>query len=66
MSIEIIRELTKTEDIESIPSEQVLEWARRVETKRAESAILENLKEMKDFDRIFTRYKVQSLDKMQP
>ena len=60
MSIKLIRELTKIEDNENITSEQVLVWAKRVEVQKAESAILENLQETKDFERIFTRNKAQS------
>ena len=65
MSIEIIRHLSKIEDNESITSEQVLAWARRGEAQKGQSTILENFKEIKDFDRIFTRNKVQSQDEMQ-
>ena len=57
MSIKIIRELTKIEDNENITSEQVLAWAKRVEAQKTQSAILEQLKETKDFDRIFTSNK---------
>ena len=45
--------------------EQVPAWARRVEAQKAQSAILENLKETKDFDRTFTRDRIQSQDGMQ-
>ena len=65
ISIEIIRELMKIEDKESITSEQVLAWARRVEAQKVQSAILENSKEIQDFARIFTRNKVQCQDRMQ-
>ena len=66
MSIEIIRELTKMGDNESITSEQVLAWARRAGAQKGKSTILENLKEMKGLDRIFTRTRVQSQGRMQP
>ena len=39
-------------------SEQVLVWAGRVEAQKAQSAILENLNETKDFDKMFTRNRV--------
>ena len=48
MNIKITKRLTKVDKNENITSEQVLAWARRVEALKAQSAILENLKEMKD------------------
>ena len=45
MSIQIIKELTKIEENDSVTNEHVLAWARRVE---AQSAILENLNETKN------------------
>ena len=59
MSIKIIKELTKIEENYSMKSEQVLVWTRRVDAQKAQSAILENLNETKDFDKIFTRNRVQ-------
>ena len=55
---EIIKELTKIEENNKMASEKVLVWARRVETQKAQSAILINLNEPKDFDKIFTRNRV--------
>ena len=43
----------------------MLAWARRGEAQKAQSAILENLKETKDFERIFTGNRDQSQDGMQ-
>ena len=63
MSIEIIKKLVKLEENDNVTSEQVLTWARRVE---AQSAILENLNETKDFDKIFVRNRVQRQNEMQP
>ena len=48
MSIKI-RELTKKKDNENITSEQVQAWAKRIQVQKAQSAILDNLKETKDF-----------------
>ena len=59
MSLKTIRVLGKIEDNENITSEQVLAWARRVKAQKAQSAILENSKETKDFDKILTRNKAQ-------
>ena len=65
MSMEIIKELTKVDENEIVASEQVMTWARRVEAQKARSAILENLQETKDFDRIFTRNRAKTQDRMQ-
>ena len=46
-------------------SEQVLAWARRVEAQKAQSAIIENINETKDFDKIFARNRVQRQNEMQ-
>ena len=43
----------------------VLAWAMRVKVQKALLSILENLKETKDFDRIFTRNKEKSQDEKQ-
>ena len=34
-------------------------WARRIEAQMAQSAILENVNVTKDFDKIFTKNRVQ-------
>ena len=65
-NVEITREWIKIEDNENRTSEQVLAWAKRVEAHMSQSAILQNLKGTKDFDRIFTRNKAQSQDQKQP
>ena len=43
MSTEIIKELTKIEENDNRTSEQVVVWARRLETRKAQSATLESL-----------------------
>ena len=62
MSTKIIRQLTKIEDNENITSENILVWAMRVKAQKTQAVILENLKETKDFVRIFTRNKPHSQD----
>ena len=54
MLVEIIKELIKTEESKDVTSEQVLAWAKRVEAQKAQSAIINSLKETKDFNRIKT------------
>ena len=54
------KRVNKSRENENVTGEQVLAWARRVGSQKAQSAILENLKETKDFDRTFTRNRVQS------
>ena len=56
MMMEIIKELTKTEETVNMTTEQILAWARRVE---AQSAIVSKLSEIKDFDKISTGRRVQ-------
>ena len=59
MIIETIKEPTKMEN-ENMTSEQVLAWARIVEAQKAQSAILKQLNETEDFDKISTRKSVQT------
>ena len=66
MSIEIIKELTKIEENNNVTSEQVLVCTRRVEAQKAQSAILGNLNETNNFEKIFTRNRAQNLNGMQP
>ena len=52
MLAEIIRELTKARESADITSEQVLGWKKRVEAKRAQSAIMDSLTKTKEFDKV--------------
>ena len=54
MLVEIIREFTKNEESKDVTSEQVLAWAKRVKVQKAQSVIINNLNETKDFDKIKT------------
>ena len=54
MLSEIINELTKAEKNANVTSKQVLAWAKRVEAKRAKSAVINCLNEMKVFDKFQT------------
>ena len=49
---EIIRELTKIHENTEITNENMLCWAKRVEAQRAQSAIMNNLTEAKEFDKL--------------
>ena len=49
---EITRELTKIHKNTEITSENVLCWAKRVEAQRAQSAIMNSLTEVKEFDKV--------------
>ena len=51
MLAEIIRELTKIQENTEIMSENMLCWAKRVEAKKAQSAIMSSLTEAKEFDK---------------
>ena len=48
----IIRELTKCDETMTIPSELVLTWAKRIESQRAQMAVISILHEIKNFDAI--------------
>ena len=49
---EIIQELTKIHENEEITSENVLSWAKRVEVQRAQSAIMNSLTDIKEFNKL--------------
>ena len=49
---EIIKELTKIHKNREITSENVLFWDKRVEAQRAQSAIMDSLTEVKEFDKL--------------
>ena len=49
---EIIRELTKVKVNNTINSETVLAWAKRVEMQRVQAAVLNTLTESRQFDKI--------------
>ena len=40
MLVEIIRELTKCEENVTLPNETVLEWAKRLESQRAQTLVI--------------------------
>ena len=50
MLAEIIRELTKCDENTNTHSENVLTWAKRVETQRAQTALISNLHKIKSID----------------
>ena len=54
MLAEIISELTKAEENANVTSEQVFTWAERYEPQRDQSAVINSLSEMKEFDKIQT------------
>ena len=54
MLVEIIRELTKTEESKDVTSEQVLASVKRVKAQKVQSTIINHLNEIKDFDKIKT------------
>ena len=49
---EVARELTKYGEDVTIPSESVLAWARSVEAKRVQTAVINSLHESRNFDAI--------------
>ena len=51
MMVEIVRELTKGGN-NKVTSNQVLLWARQVEAKRTQTAVLNDLKVYQEFDAI--------------
>ena len=53
------------EENDNVTSEKVLAWARIVQVQKAHSAILENINETKDIDKIFARNRVQKQNEMQ-
>ena len=54
MLAEIIRDLTKAKESTVVTREQILVLAKRVEVRRAQSAIITSLSKTKDLDRIKT------------
>ena len=52
MLTEIIHELTTVRDTSMITSDQVLAWAMQVKAWWSQTAVLDSLKETKDFDTI--------------
>ena len=50
--LQIIKELTKIYENKEITSENVLFWAKRVQVQRAQSAIMNSLMEVKEFDKL--------------
>ena len=50
MTAEIINELAVLKDLSEVTSEQALLWAMGMEAQRSPKALLENVKEMKEFD----------------
>ena len=52
MMVEIIKELTKSEENEDVTSYQVLLWATHVETQTTQTAFLNNLKVNHKFNAI--------------
>ena len=49
---EIIKELTMTGKEDHITSGGVLAWAKRVEVKRVQAAVLDTLTESRQFDKV--------------
>ena len=52
MLVERISELTKAEENANVKSEQVFAWVKRAEAQRAQSAVINSLSEMKEFDKL--------------
>ena len=52
MLAETIRELTKSDENMLVTSEQVLVWAQIIEAQRAQAAVINSLRGIKDFDEI--------------
>ena len=48
----VVKELTKIHENEEITSENVLPWAKRFKVQRAQSAIINNLTEVNEFDKL--------------
>ena len=54
MLVEIIRELTKSNENAHVTSEQVLAWEKRAEAQRAQALVISSLSEEKEFDKMQT------------
>ena len=50
MLVDIIKELTVTNNADQITSKGMLAWAKRVEVQRAQAAVLNTIIESKQFD----------------
>ena len=48
-SVKIVKELTALKDTSGV-SEQVLIWAHRVEVHRVQKGVVDNIRDVKDFD----------------
>ena len=48
----IIKELTALKDTSKVSSEEVLMWTLRVGVQRAQKTVLENIRDVKEFDTI--------------
>ena len=46
MATEMIRELTKSNANMMIPSEHIVTWTKRIETQRAQAAVINSLHEL--------------------
>ena len=59
MMMEIIHELTLMVDTRSVTCEQVLAWARRVETQGVQTTMLNSFEEGKEFNTVNQKTKVR-------
>ena len=50
MMVEIIKELTKSEENKDVTSNQVFIWTRQVEAHRTQTAVVNNLKVNQEFN----------------
>ena len=50
ITAKIIKEFRALKDISEVSSEHILVWAQRVEVQRAHKAVLDNIRDAKDFD----------------
>ena len=50
--VKIIKELTALKDISKVSSEQVLMWTLRVGVQRGQRTVLDNIRNVKEFDSI--------------
>ena len=63
---EIIKELAAQRNIREIDSEQVLMWGQGVEVHRAQKKALDEVKNIKDFDHIYSGKRTGIDNKQQP
>ena len=52
MTADIIREMTFLKDMSKVRSDEVLLWPKKIEAQQSQKAMLESLKEMKEFNMI--------------